>query len=218
MDGRFDAGKILSDTAALLGAHPRPALIALLLLVVPSAAIDTQASADAAGFNVLVSIMNIVAQYQVTQAVLRGENLLAADRPAGRAGSFFGVALLSGLAIGFGMLLLILPGLYLYARWAIAVPAVIGEGQMTTEALATSMERTRGHVVPIMIAFAVLNLPSVAAIALMFTAYPEGVGSLPVALFANTLFFGAFVACWYCAVAVYRLTGAPEQRLEDVFA
>jgi len=215
MSERLTIGKILGGTAALLRAHPLPALIAVVVLVAPATLFDTQPGGGQLA-NLGVPIISLFAQYMVTRAVLRGENL---QREPGNAGSFIGVSIVTGLAIGLGMLLLIVPGLYLYARWSIAMPLVIGEGKTMSEAMDDGGVRTAGHIVPIMLAFAAINLTWLAGFAVIWFVYPPaGPPSLPVAIAGNLLLLGALVIDWYAAVAIYKLTDEPRETLAEVFA
>src|SRR3954453_12780051 len=61
-------------------------------------------------------LMSLAAQYYVTRAAL-GRAGLPPERGASRFGSFWGMNILTGLAILVGCILLVLPGLYLLARW-----------------------------------------------------------------------------------------------------
>lgn len=62
-----------------------------------------------------------------------------------RIASLFGISLLFVFCVGIGLALLILPGVYLAARWYIAVPILLAEGTSVSEALGASWARTRDH-------------------------------------------------------------------------
>jgi hypothetical protein len=57
----------------------------------------------------------------------------------------FIVALLVGLGTGIGLLLLIIPGLFLIVRWAVAAPAALIEREGPTHSIGRSAELTQGH-------------------------------------------------------------------------
>jgi hypothetical protein len=67
------------------------------------------------------------------------------QRAAARIGSLVGVAVLSALGIVLGVVLLLVPGLVLMARWAVAVPVVMYEGATPRAALKRSSDLVRGH-------------------------------------------------------------------------
>ncbi|MEM8725550.1 MAG: hypothetical protein AAGE86_08515, partial [Pseudomonadota bacterium] len=79
-------------------------------------------------------------------------------------GKFLGMSLISGVAILFGLALLILPGLYLMIRWLPAAGFVLAEGRYPTDALANSWSATKEAVQPAMVAlvvpFAMLLVPA----------------------------------------------------------
>jgi hypothetical protein len=52
---------------------------------------------------------------------------------------------LAGLGIGIGLLLFIVPGLYLISRWALIVPTIVLEKRSAGEAFKRSSELTEGH-------------------------------------------------------------------------
>jgi len=62
-----------------------------------------------------------------------------------RGGALLGVALLTGIGVGVGLFLLVVPGLILFTRWALAVPAVMIEGRSPRDALRRSRELVQGH-------------------------------------------------------------------------
>jgi len=73
----------------------------------------------------------------------RGEPLLRAT--SRRAGGLLGVSLLTGIGVAVGLFLLIVPGLILFTRWSLAVPAVMLEGRSPRDAMRRSRELVRGH-------------------------------------------------------------------------
>jgi hypothetical protein len=62
-----------------------------------------------------------------------------------RAGALFGVSLLTGVGVGVGLFLLVVPGLILFTRWSLAVPAVMLEGRSPRDAMRRSAELVHGH-------------------------------------------------------------------------
>jgi glycerophosphoryl diester phosphodiesterase family protein len=62
-----------------------------------------------------------------------------------RAGALLGVSLLTGIGVGVGLFLLVVPGLILFTRWSLAVPAVMLEGRSPREAMRRSAELVNGH-------------------------------------------------------------------------
>jgi hypothetical protein len=62
-----------------------------------------------------------------------------------RAGALLGVSLLTGIGVGVGLFLLVVPGLILFTRWSLAVPAVMLEGRSPRAAMRRSAELVKGH-------------------------------------------------------------------------
>jgi hypothetical protein len=62
-----------------------------------------------------------------------------------RAGALVGVSLLTGVGVGIGLFLLVVPGLILFTRWSLAVPVVMLEGRAPRDAMRRSAELVKGH-------------------------------------------------------------------------
>lgn len=66
-------------------------------------------------------------------------------KSGGRLGSLLAVSILTGLGVGLGFLLLIVPGVLLAIRWAVATPIVMLEGIGARSAMRRSRELVQGH-------------------------------------------------------------------------
>ena len=110
-----------------------------------------------------------------------GVYLIGADRPGsverGSTSNSLGVrvlltllaAFVAGLAIVVGLLLLVLPGLYLFTRLYLVVPAVMLGDDGPLEALGSSWNRTEGDVLTVAgVALAVFAVSSVVQFVLLF--------------------------------------------------
>jgi energy-converting hydrogenase Eha subunit A len=62
-----------------------------------------------------------------------------------RIGTLVGVSLLTGIGVGVGLFLLVVPGLVLFTRWSLAVPAVMIEGRSPVDAMRRSTQLVKGH-------------------------------------------------------------------------
>ena len=60
-------------------------------------------------------------------------------------GTLVGASLLAGIGIGIGFILLVVPGLILFSRWTLVVPAVMLEGRSVGDALARSNRLVTGQ-------------------------------------------------------------------------
>ena len=122
-DRRRDVGYLFAKTGALIRDNLPLALTAIALLTL----VDVLQEAEPGyrqGAGAVSLIVSLVFQYQVTSAVLVREGL--AERGArGRFWALLGLNILSGVAILLGLLLLIVPGIYLLVRWSVSVPVLI---------------------------------------------------------------------------------------------
>lgn len=135
-------------------------------------------------------------------------------RSAGsRLGSLLGVALLSGIGVGLGLLLLVVPGLILFTRWSLAVPAVMIEGRSPREALRRSAELVRGHGWAVFAVFFAVTVAAGLASVLIEVALVGAVG-----LWAS-LTLGATLTTPFAAhalnVVYYRIVDPGTPLLQD---
>ncbi|WP_157084801.1 glycerophosphoryl diester phosphodiesterase membrane domain-containing protein [Sphingomonas pituitosa] len=176
-------------------------------MALPWIAIDATGSDQRLGL--LSSLVGVFAQFLLTSALLRREGAHHAWGQPGRAGAFFFAGIVTGLAIAAGMLLLILPGLYLYARWLVTVPLIVGEGERAGEALRASWRRMAPHLRPAIVAVVIVLAPGALALAFPLMAFPE---DAPMPIWAvvavDLLMAGCMVASWYLAVAAHLLVQA----------
>lgn len=148
---QFDAGLVrvaAHDAIAWIRADPRKFAFAYSILIVTGVGYDvtTTLYPDAViAANFVFMATNLVIQAWTTLAILR---LAGADTPPSarlRVASVFGVGLIYGLGVGLGLLLLILPGIYVAARWFVAVPILLAEDVSASEALSASWDRTEQY-------------------------------------------------------------------------
>ncbi len=161
------------------------------------------------------SIATFVLHYILTRRAMRAGGLLAVDAP-GDVGGLFLLDLVSNLAILLGFVLLIVPGVWLYARWFAAVPVLFAEETSSSEAMAASAARTRPMLGPIILAVAILYVPFVSALVASIALPEEALVATGVSPAINVGITLSQVAGWYLAIAVYRAV-RPEP-VEAVFA
>ena len=84
--------------------------------------------------------------------------------------------ILAGLGIGIGLILLIVPGLFLLTIWSMLVPVIVIEGKSAGEAFGRSREIVRGHgweVFGLIIVTFILVAIASGVITLLFSPLPE---------------------------------------------
>src|SRR5690606_23761092 len=105
---------------------------------------------DNGAFGLVVLLASIAGQY------LLFERILLAGRQAtarfARILGFLGLALVSFLGVGFATILLIIPGLFVGARWLMSPAFFVGEGKGVFESLGESWTHTKGNTGTVMLA------------------------------------------------------------------
>jgi Membrane domain of glycerophosphoryl diester phosphodiesterase len=115
---------------------------------------DFESGAGAAR-SVIAFIISVIL-YFVGQAVIlygafqamRGRDVMIGDaigRAFSRFLSLLGISILVGFGVAIGFMLLVVPGIILALRWAVAVPACVVENKGPLESMRRSAELTKGH-------------------------------------------------------------------------
>jgi hypothetical protein len=161
----------------------------------------------------LVTIAGIIGSYLLIEAMLRQRGLLTFEGER-RFLPYLGQAILMGLGIGFGFILLIIPGLIVAARWSVAQPLLIGRGDGAIDSMRESWELTRGNEVPILLAgLVMLALFIAASIIPVFLLGGENLFGIAVSQIASS---ASSVITAAMSVALFGLI-CGNQELADVF-
>jgi hypothetical protein len=215
---------VIGTTWRLLARYPLPFLAAAGGM----AAFDTTLDAVAPDSAIMIvsSAISIGVIYVVFRLLLRQEDMVARE---GSFASYFGVSMLSGLAVVAGLLLLIVPGFYLMGRWSVASAMVVARGLQTTEAMRASWRATEGCAwklallyglcIGLLIAVVVALSASTGALAVLLGSSAEAVDtSLSFQAAFNLLANFAGVGTAYLAVAIYRHVVSPDREFEAIFS
>jgi hypothetical protein len=162
-------GTIIDKALAVLERCAVPALIFLVTLTAVNCAIDyftwDAAPLSQLGVTPLRVVIGVFFSYNLLKVMVDRTGL----RSRGDADVFltyFGLTILYGLAIAVGLILLVIPALFLMARWSLAQPLVVARGDGVMKAFGQSWERTSGNDFPIIISVLVLvMIPTAIAIA-----------------------------------------------------
>ncbi|TIX52007.1 hypothetical protein [Alteraurantiacibacter aquimixticola] len=105
--------------------------------------VDANDSPGSGLFELIGLIAMIVASYWLARRYLGSRGRLRSDE--NRFWSYLGMAILSGIGIVIGFVLLIVPGIFLLVRWSAATGFVIGEQRGVVDSLSASWDATKGH-------------------------------------------------------------------------
>jgi hypothetical protein len=199
---RLDIGQALQDVLnVVLRNLLRLALLGLVLAGVPHAFLNlSNAYAEQYPIFILPGLLGLIAAF-VTRPILFGAVIFMTVREldgqpaslrecvaAGRRrwGSLLGLMIVSGLAIGVGLVLLIVPGVYLALRWAVAGPSKVLTGRGISDAMAHSATLTEGRRWTIFLLYAVVYVVLI-VLALLFGAIGYVLNSAPKYLIATVI-------------------------------
>lgn len=164
--------------------------------------------------NFAVSIL----QLALTVAVMRrGLDASGVERvDGGGIGGLFLLSIPLNIGVGLGLLLLVLPGLYLSARWRIAVPHMLTTGD-GFDSIGVSWRRTEPHWRPLMIASLLPAVPMIGAVIVLVMA-EEGAIPIGMTVLANAAMYAGILLGWLLDLTAYRLIAHPTGDLVETFA
>jgi low temperature requirement protein LtrA len=132
-----------------------------------------------------------------------------------------GLALLSGLAIAFGSVLLVVPGVILFVMWAVAVPACVVERLGPIESMSRSAALTKGHRWAIFAVMLLAGIVNAVVSVIVDSVLPASVPML-VAI-ADLVWSAVWAVYWNCmTVMIYHdlrvaKEGVGTQQIASVF-
>jgi hypothetical protein len=145
--------EIIDASFQFYKAHAGDLLVLCALLLVPWMLLKaiTPSPFDIV-FELVTNMMLLVSQGAVAvlvAAALEEDSSLTAGevlgRLRGRVGNVIVVAIMAGILMGLGLLLLVIPGLIAAVWLAVATPVAAIEGRRNSDALGRSRELARGH-------------------------------------------------------------------------
>ena len=153
----IEVGRVLSDSFRIYGENFVPLMgVGLAMAIVFGIVIGVLQEEGGFLLQILASILQLIATYLYTGFVVKlvqdvrdGRrdasvgDLISSAMPA--LGSLIVFAILSGIAVGIGFILLIIPGLYLMTIWSVGAPAIVAEGRGALEAFGRSHDLVRGQ-------------------------------------------------------------------------
>ncbi len=115
--------------------------------------------------------------------------------------------LLAGIAIVIGLILLIVPGLFLLTIWALIIPAIVLEGKSAGESFSRSRELVRGNgwnVFGVIVITVLLTIAANIVVGIATFWLPDEVGSFVQSVLSNTVvapFMAVALTLTYFALA-----------------
>jgi hypothetical protein len=170
----------------------------------------------------LASIVGLIAAFLVQAALVKavedvrdgrvdlslGDTVQAARPAVGRVAV---ASILAGIAIGIGLILLIVPGLFLLTIWCLIVPVLVIEGVGVGASFGRSRELVRGFAWNVfgtmVVAFLILIVAGI-VIGLLLSPLPASVSQILSGLISGTL-VAPFLAL-VVTLGYFRLRGAHE--------
>lgn len=217
---QFSVGDVLTRMGHVLQQSVKPAAVYLLVLsvlgiIAELLSADSGTVSMGALMQLIVGIVGIIAGYLLIEAMLRGTGMLSAEGPR-RYLAYLGQSILIMLGVSLGLMLLVVPGIYLGCRWVIASIVLIGEQERAVDAMKISWDATRGHAWKIFLASLVLLLIVAVVVglggSLMAVNVTVGLMTFQIAVSVAGVIYSAFL------VALYGLLRSPAGHLQDVFA
>ncbi len=207
---------LLSSWFGVLGRHTSVCLLAGGLLTALGTLFDISLGEKSS--QLISGIASFFLQYHLVEYLLVHEFGL---RPGKRRyGSAFAASFLVTLGSFGALLLLIVPGLYVGARWSLSSALIIGEGYTSIDAMRESWRRTQASAWSLVGCFLIVGLclgASIVGLAAILM-IPGVKGPFFEPLAGN--FLGGVIAVTFAALscAVYGLISKPEGALDDVFS
>lgn len=179
--GQFGVGVVLSQAMSVFGANLVPFCLLAFILMAPSFLYmmfffgsDTDPLAGFSFGNMLATIIQMVMSQLIAAAITHGSFQYLRGRKVGLGEALsrglalilpmLGVAILSGLAIGIGTILLVVPGIIVAVMLWVAIPAAVVERPGVIASLQRSAELTKGYRWPV---FGILVIIVVVVLAVM---------------------------------------------------
>lgn len=223
-------GFLLGRARALVMAHPSAAIAAIIGLAFIGVLSDLVASSNDSGpsLNFISAIAQVYAVTTLTNSVMNRHQMIAdGEYRANRFFVVFGVSFLANLGILFGMIFLIIPGVFLLIKWSISIPCAVGDSDGVIASLRDSWHRTTGHFWPIFGAMMIVMIP----IIILFSSFiwlginaatDAEIDALtlgwPFLVLSNLAVYFSIVFGWYVAIAAYESLTAERETLGEVFA
>lgn len=192
---------VLAESWTYYKAHARHLLTIALVIYVVAGVVEAVLGLLGVLGALLAAVVGIIAAFLLQAALVKavedvrdgradlslGETLEAARPAVARVAV---ASILAGLAIGIGLILLIVPGLFLLTIWCLIVPVIVLEGAGVGAAFTRSRELVRGNGMNVFGTLVLVFLVLIAAsivIGLILSPLPNAVASFISGIVSGTL-------------------------------
>jgi hypothetical protein len=253
-ESKIDIGRVISRGFATLGRQVGPLLLLSLLLsglpifitqylLIDNVGVGATTGEDPAGalnmfsspFYWLSILAMILGGYLLQAALVRSTILDQTGRPVDFGGSLgvalklllpmIGLAILSSLIIGFGFVLLIVPGVIAYLMLSVSVPVLVEErlgviGSMGRSRALTKGSRLRILLLLILFMIVYIAVSALSGLVFFFLAQDSAFGAAFIAAITSAisaLVLAVLLASLYIELRTVK-EGASQDSLADIFA
>lgn len=211
-------GGVMSQCAEVARARLGLTLATIFLITAGFSLLDLFPNRSASAVPSL--IVNLYVQYHFVKALL-SDNIIPSQPRKHKYGSLFLAGLLGGLGMLAGTILLVLPGIFLMARWSISTPFIVAEDLSGSAALKASWDATfeaRWALFAVFVAFCAGLGALFVAVILINVTFDFGQESLFLSVATNFLVSLCSVGGWILGVGIYRGLRPSSNMLAGVFA
>jgi hypothetical protein len=211
---------VIDEAWRMYRAHARH-LLAIAFVIYLAAAIISALLALAGTFGILLGgLVSLVAAFLLQATLVKAvqdvrdgrADLSISETVSAATPSLWAVAgasILAGIAITIGLILVIVPGLYLITIWAVIIPVIVIERAGVFASFGRSRELVRGrawHVFATLVLVFIIMLVVDFVLGLIFSALPHALGSGLSSVISGTL-VSPFLAL-VVTLVYYRLVGS----------
>ena len=183
---RLDVGRVISETFSIYGKHAG-VLLGGAVVIFGIIGIINGFLYDEGGFifTLIIQILNLIGTaiftgmvVKVVQAERQGQVTSVGEMfesVTGVLGILVVNSVLKGIAVGIGLILLIVPGIFLATIWAVTAPAIVVERVGIIDAFTRSWELVQGNFWPVLGAY-VLGFLIVIGVSIVASAIGIAIG------------------------------------------
>ena len=161
------------------------------------------------------ALVEVVADIRDGRADMSVGEIYTRVRP--RLAALIAAGIVAGLGIAVGLILLIVPGLFLLTRWSMVAPAVVLEKRSAGDGLSRSWALVKGHswtMFAIIVVTAILAGIASGIISALFTVLPDFLGAWIGSIVANSITAPFVALAW--TTAYFAVRGEEPEREEPL--